>query len=294
MAVTPVNRNRRELKFDIPGRYLLLFVTLFCIALIVITYTTDILTGPINSVAGVTIVPFQNGISKIGTYLVDQRQLLEDMDQLRTENEQLRETNEQLQAENSNLQQDHQALQELRSLYELDQDYSSYNKTGANIISKDSGNWYHSFVIDKGTNDGLTIDMNVLAGAGLVGRITSIGPDWARVQSIIDDNANVAGTVLKTQDNMIVSGSLVAYLDGVIEYSRLMDPDNEVAIGDRVVTSNISDKYLPGILVGYISTLNADSNNLTKSGMLTPAVDFAHLDTVLVITDLKQTIDETE
>lgn len=294
MAVTPVNRNRREFKFDIPGRYLLLFVTVFCIGLILITYTTDILTGPINNVAGVTIVPFQNGISKIGTWLVDQQQLLADMEQLQAENAQLRETNDALQAENSNLQQDHQALQELRSLYELDQDYSSYNKTGANIISKDSGNWYHSFVIDKGTDDGLSVDMNVLAGAGLVGRITSIGPNWARVQSIIDDNANVAGTVLKTQDNMIVSGNLVLYQDGVIEYSRLMDTDNEVTAGDRVVTSNISDKYLPGILIGYISTLDADSNNLTKSGTLTPAVDFAHLNAVLVITDLKQTVTEEE
>lgn len=294
MAVTPVNRNRRELKFDIPGRYLLLIVTVFCIGLIMITYNTDLLTGPINRVAGVTIVPFQNGISRIGTFLIDQEQHLKDMEQLQSENEQLREENEALRAENSNLQQDHTALQELRSLYELDQDYSSYNKTGASVISKDSGNWYHSFVIDKGTDDGLDVDMNVLAGAGLVGRIISIGPDWARVQSIIDDNANVAGTVLKSQDNLVVSGSLALYQEGVVEYSRLMDPNDEVSVGDRVVTSNISDKYLPGILVGYISTLNDDSNNLTKSGTLTPVVDFAHLDTVLVITDLKQTVEETQ
>lgn len=292
MAVTPVNRNRREIKFDIPGRYLLLFVTVFCIGLILITYNTDILTGPINRVAGVTIVPFQNGISKIGTFLVDQQQLLADMEQLQEENAQLRKENEALQTENSNLQQDHTALQELRSLYALDGDYSDYNKTGASVISKDAGNWYHSFVIDKGTDDGLAVDMNVLAGAGLAGRIISIGPNWARVQSIIDDNANVAGTVLKTQDNLIVSGSLSLYQDGVIAYTRLMDPGSEVSVGDRVVTSNISDKYLPGILIGYISELSSDSNNLTKSGTLTPAVDFAHLNTVLVITDLKQTVTE--
>jgi rod shape-determining protein MreC len=62
--------------------------------------------------------------------------------------------------------------------------------------------------------------------------------------------------------------------------------------GDKVVTSNISDKYLPGILIGYIETINRDSNNLTKSGYIIPAVDFEHLSEVLVITDKKQKIGE--
>ena len=58
------------------------------------------------------------------------------------------------------------------------------------------------------------------------------------------------------------------------------------------MTSSISDKYLPGILIGYINSISADSNNLTKSGRITPAVDFEHLEEVLVITELKQQIEE--
>ena len=67
-----------------------------------------------------------------------------------------------------------------------------------------------------------------------------------------------------------------------------MDADNLVAEGDKIVTSNISDKYLPGILIGYISTMEIDSNNLTKSGYATPAVDFQHLEEVLIILQKKQ------
>ena len=66
---------------------------------------------------------------------------------------------------------------------------------------------------------------------------------------------------------------------------------NKVVVGDKVVTSDISDRYQPGILIGYISYIEEDSNNLTKSGYITPAVDFEHLSEVLVITELKQTID---
>ena len=131
-----------------------------------------------------------------------------------------------------------------------------------------------------------------MAGSGLVGRVVSVGPHYAKVISIISDTSSVSATVLATSNNLIVSGSLQSIQsDGTILFSQLSDPDNNVSVGDKVVTSNISDKYLPGILIGYINTLNSDSNNLTKSGLLTPAVDFDHQDEVLVILQKKQDVD---
>ena len=56
---------------------------------------------------------------------------------------------------------------------------------------------------------------------------------------------------------------------------------------DKIVTSNISDKYLQGILIGYAKDVTADSNNLTQSGYLVPAVDFNNLQEVLIITEMK-------
>ena len=158
------------------------------------------------------------------------------------------------------------------------------------IKRPEPGNWYHSFVIDKGSDDGIMIDMNVIAGGGLVGRVIDVGPDWAKVQSIIADNAAVSGMVLSSSDNLIVSGDLELYKQGFISFSKLVDEADRVSIGDKVVTSNISDKYLPGILIGYISTLDDDSNNLTKSGRITPAVDFEHMNEVLVLLDQKKNI----
>ena len=54
-----------------------------------------------------------------------------------------------------------------------------------------------------------------------------------------------------------------------------------------IVTSNISEKYLEGILIGYAKDITLDSNNLTQSGYIVPAVDFKHINTVLVILDKK-------
>lgn len=87
---------------------------------------------------------------------------------------------------------------------------------------------------------------------------------------------------------MMVSGDLQLMADNCISFSQLVDSRDLVVEGDKVVTSNISDKFLPNILIGYISSIEKDANNLTKSGLITPAVDFEHLGEVLVITDLKQ------
>ena len=112
------------------------------------------------------------------------------------------------------------------------------------------------------------------------------------MKSIIADDSNVSAMVLSSSDNMVVSGNLKLYASGVIEFGQLVDSADVVVEGDKVVTSNISDKFLPGILIGYINTINQDSNNLTKSGYLTPAVDFEHLEEVLVIMEQKQVVEE--
>ena len=242
--------------------------------------------------AGYTVVPFEEGISVVGHWLSNRSEELAQIRDLISENDELKRQVDELTIENTRLQQDRYELANLRELYNLDAQYDEYNKTGARIIARDSGNWFYSFVVNKGTNDGISVDMNVMAGSGLVGRVVDVGPNWAKVKSIIADDSNVSAMVLSSSDNLIVSGNLKLYASGVIEFEQLVDSKDVVVEGDKVVTSNISDKFLPGILIGYISTINRDSNNLTKSGYLTPAVDFEHLEEVLIILEQKQTIEE--
>jgi rod shape-determining protein MreC len=78
--------------------------------------------------------------------------------------------------------------------------------------------------------------------------------------------------------------------EGVIEVTGIPG-DSKVKDGYEVVTSAISDKYLPGILIGYVKDLTTDSTNITQSGHLTPAADFSGLDMVLVITQVKDSGD---
>ena len=289
--MSPIVKRKGE-KFTLPGKYLLFILTILCTGMVLLTFNTTVFSGPLSAVAGYTVVPFEEGISVVGSWLANRSEELAQIRVLLAENERLKQEVDELTIENTRLQQDRYELTNLRELYNLDAQYDEYEKTGARIIARDSGNWFHSFVINKGVRDGITVDMNVMAGSGLVGRVVDVGPNWAKVKAIIADDSNVSAMVLSSSDNMIVSGNLKLYASGVIEFEQLVDSDNVVVEGDKIVTSNISDKYLPGILVGYISTINQDSNNLTKSGYITPAVDFEHLEEVLVIMKLKQTIGE--
>ena len=134
--------------------------------------------------------------------------------------------------------------------------------------------------------------MNVLAGSGLVGIVSKVGHDWAQVRAIIDDTSNVSAMVASTGDNFIVSGNLETMNESmVITFSEMKDSENQVKAGDQIVTSYVSDLYLQGILIGYISEIEDSPNNLTKMGTITPVVDFEHLEDVLVITKLKETSD---
>lgn len=257
--------------------------------MMLVTFGTDVFNKPLNTAVGYVVVPFQQGIGKIGEWLSNRSEELVQIRVLLDENARLKEEIAALTEENTLLQQDKYELNRLRDLVELDEQYASYHKVGARIIGRDPGNWYSAFIIDKGEEEGLDTDMNVIAGGGLVGRITAVGPNWAKVTSIISDNSNVSAMTLSTEDNMTVSGDLKLMANGCISFKQLMDGQDLVREGDKVVTSDISDKYLPNILIGYISSIDKDANNLTKSGQIVPAVDFEHLGEVLVITDRKQT-----
>ena len=82
------------------------------------------------------------------------------------------------------------------------------------MIANNGSNWFNDFTIDKGSNDGIKVDCNVLAGSGLAGIVTEVGPDYARVRSIIDDSSNISAMILSTSDICMVRGDLQLAADG--------------------------------------------------------------------------------
>ena len=280
---------KKKRHLNLTSRHWIVIMTIVCIGLFVSSLATDMVAAPIRNLAGYLITPFQNSINDVGNWLSDATSGFKSNQELAEKNKKLQEEIDDLTMKNNELMQNSSELERLKELYDLDTSYENYNKVAAEVISKDPGNWYSTFVINKGTDSGLAVDMNVIGQGGLIGIITEVGTNWAQVRSIIDDESNISVMVRNSSVNFMVSGSLLEENNGKINFFQLSDADNEVSIGDAVVTSNISSKFLPEILVGYISDMTLDSNELTYSGTIVPVVDFSNLREVLVITDLKTT-----
>ena len=286
-----MRRIKRKPQFTLPTKYILFGMTVLCVTVMFLSFTFNLSGGPLNAVAGYVFVPMQKGINAVGGWMSEKADNLKNLNDVMQKNEELQAQVDELTAELNTIKLEQYDLDNYRALLELDDKYPSYKKVAANVIGKDSGNWFNTFIIDKGSKDGIEKDMNVIAGSGLVGIVTDVAPNYAKVKSIIDDTSSVSGMDLATSDNCIIRGNLQMMNENQeIELSDLKDTDDQVQAGDQIVTSYISDKYLQGILIGYIKDVSVDSNNLTKSGTITPVVDFEHIQEVLVILDKKEDV----
>ena len=278
---------RKKISSFMTSKNILIALTVLCCFFIGTSFFTDTLTRPLKRAGSMVVVPVQKGMNYIGLWVYDKYQTLQEMSVVLEENKNLQSQVDELTEENNQLKQDSYELTRLRELYKLDAQYSDYAKVGARVIGVTTDNWYSSLKIDKGTDDGLKTGMNVIAGGGLVGIISEAGTNYSIVKTITENNSNVSGMLIDTNETCIVQGDIELMDTGMIRVTHF-GSNVIVRNGDKVVTSNISDKYLQGILIGYVKDVKLDSNNLTQSGYIVPAVDFNNLQEVLVITQLKE------
>ncbi|SER53414.1 rod shape-determining protein MreC [Lachnobacterium bovis] len=285
-------RNRYKKQQSIPSKYILMGITIVCICTIFLSLVANISGGPLNSVAGYVFTPMQKGINGVGSWATSKANDLQTLREVQKENKKLKKKVYSLRTQLNTIKLEKYELENYRKLLNLDAKYPAYDKIAASVVAKDSSNWFSTFTINRGSKDGIKKGMNVIADGGLVGIISDVGRNYSTVRTVINDLSNVSGMITNTYDNINVSGSIKEMnKNGVITFSELRDSDNKVKNGDSVVTSYVSDQYQQGILIGYVDKIEKDSNNLTKSGTITPAVDFAHIENVLVIKNLKQTGD---
>lgn len=281
-------KKKYRFRTNLKSKHLLAIMTCFCLSTIVTTFASGISTAPLQEAAGRIIVPFEKSITGIREWLSEIQEQFREKQELIQQNEELLAQVDTLNTQINSLIQNQEELERLEELYALDQEYSDYPKIAAKIISKDPGNWYDTFMINKGSNDGIRVDNNVIAGKGLVGIVTEVGPSWATVRAIIDDSSNVSAMTVSTSDTCIVEGDLELIDEGKLSFYQLYDSENKVTVGERIVTSNISEKFVEGLFIGYVSEIYQDTNNLTKTGTIVTPVDFKHLKDVFVITVNKQ------
>ena len=268
------------------SKIVIIIVVLMSIASITFSHYVPSITLGVRNVFSSVIVPIQKGINNVGMIFVRRAMDSTDLKEANARIKVLEAQVASLSESNNLLKSKSYEADRLRELYKLGDEYDIYPKIAARVISKDTDEWFQVFKIDKGTKDGIKVDMNVLSSKGLCGIVSSVGYNYATVRSIIDDESRVSAMTQHSFESCMVEGDITLYKNNRLKLTGI-NMNTAVVDGDKIVTSNISSKFLPNILIGYASDIYVNDNQLSKSGYLIPVTDFSNLTEVLVITRIK-------
>lgn len=267
----------------------LLVVTLVSISLV--TITLDYRQGdegPLDSVGNVALAvisPLQEAVSKITKPIGNFFSTLLRLPAIRRENQDLESKIAELRAEVSTYNADAARLAQLEALLGLRESIGpGAQTTAAEVIANSVSNFEWTITIDKGSSDGIAVEMPVISSAGLVGRITRVAPDSAVVQLIIDPDSFVAGRLDVARATGLVSGEGERELRmGLVDISIEVQPGEQVVTAGYKIPGIAESVFPPGILIGSVSRVLPDESALEQLITVRPAVDFSTLDVVLVV-----------
>ena len=236
-------------------------------------------------VAGEVTAPLESGAASVSTGIGDWFLGLIGQSSLQVENAQLREYIAQLEGQlalNGDLQKENERLKEALNFYE---DNPEYELVTARVTAKSSSYWFETFVISAGRNQGIAVDMVVLAPQGLVGRVVEVGGNWSKVMSIIDSESSVSALIERTRDTGIVRGTSEVE-SGEARCNMFYLPlDNDLVPGDRVLTSGLGGVFPKGIVIGEVIEVSRDTSSTDRIAVIETAVDFSKLEEVMVLTN---------
>lgn len=223
----------------------------------------------------------------IGQTLSNAFNSIQNISKLNKENAVLRETMYKLREENRILKNIVNSQDVLEAEFKLRTEIK-YDYEEAQVISKDDSSWFSRFTIDRGEKHGLSKNDIVIQAVkseetgivqiGLVGVVSDVGYNWAKVTSIIDENCKVSFKDVENNESGILSGSIEGKVTGFF-----LDNKVEAKIGDELFTSGIGDIYLKDIYIGEISDIVDTTDASSKKIYVKPAIEFTNIYKVFVL-----------
>jgi rod shape-determining protein MreC len=196
---------------------------------------------------------------------------------VRDENRELRSEIDALRMENNQYRELLTTNRRLQKLFQF-KETIDYPVLAVQVIGRDPTGWFKSVIIDKGAISGLKINMAVVNARGVVGRLVSVSPNYAKVLLIIDQNSAVDCIIQRSREKSILKGftSKICKLDYVVKTS-------DVVVGDKVITSGMGRVFPKGLPVGEVIGVGSRPGELFKEIKIRPTVDFSKLEELLVI-----------
>lgn len=250
--------------------------------------------GAAENLVGAAAEPGQTAASGAGGWLQGIFSYFGSVKALRAENEALKQENVALDKQVRDTEGLTQENQELRAMLNLMKTESKLDLVAAQVIAKDPSNWYSSFTINKGTNDGILKNQPVLtANKELIGQVYKVGSNWAEIITILDPDSGVGSMIERSKDLGVVEGDTALLKQGLCRLGYLAR-DTDIRNGDYVETSGMGGVYPKGLLIGTVLEIGEDHTNMSKYATIQPAVSIGKLSQVCVLTGFTEEIKRDE
>lgn len=239
-------------------------------------------------VTGNILTPLNKGVNIVSKNIRDFFDGLKNIGKLKEENQLLNEKVALLEEENREYANIIGKTDYLKNEAKLLEN-TNFNLIPARVIGKEPGNWFKRFTLDKGSKDGIEKGDTVIQGIevdgdvikeGLVGRVVDVGDNWSKIVTVIDELSSIAFDVIRTQDGGIISGT--GNVKGEIS-GYLYDNKADIIKGDKLITSGLGGSYIDNIYIGEVEEITSDDEDLMKSILVKPAIDFRKLYKVYII-----------
>lgn len=171
---------------------------------------------------------------------------------------------------------------QLRALLGEYESRAEMNPVLARVIASESGNYFSTFTINKGKNDGVDTQMAVITSEGLIGYTYEVFDTTAKVITVIDDQASLAALIESSRDQGAVKGTLGSTGEPLCRMYYL-SADSVPRPGDRVITSGVGVSFPKGLLIGYVRESTRAIEDNKHYIVVEPAADFEHIENVLVL-----------
>ena len=234
----------------------------------------------IESSAGIFVMPIQNGLTYLKNWMSGNNTFFTNINNLQEENEELKKKNSELEKSLRELEIVKSENSTLKEYVNLKDKYTEYETIPAYVINKDISNYNDTIVINVGKDDGIEVNMPGIADQGLVGHVISVTSKTAKVQTIVDTASTKSCTLTTSRDNVIARGTLEEKSTLKATY---IPTSATVLEGNTIETSGLGGIYPKGIHIGTIKKVITGKNITDRYAMIETAVDFAKIDTVLVI-----------
>ena len=207
-------------------------------------------------------------------------------DELYEENQQLKEQIRVLTEQQVELEQYRWENESLKEFMGLKEEHPDHEYVMASVVSRDPNSRFHSFVLDKGSLDGVEYLDPVITEDGLVGRISEVGLTFSKVTTILDPALHVGAYNARTRDMGTITGRIEAAEEGLCSM-ELVSRSSIAAKDDIIVTAGSTGLFPKDLVIGRIVSLENESDGKSMTALIQPAADVENVTNVLVVTSFR-------